>query len=237
MLKVTLGLYTLAVMVLVLVGRRLILKTVESFNTYLRCGGGRSESSDDAVPSGSDDTRPPAQGGLRFRGAMEQRGERHQGNDQLDLVGGEDDGGDSPAFSPASPVVLGEDDNGNRRAPPFNVFGPQPEPEPEVVDVVRQGPEIVEVLPPPVVVFLAPRTGRKYHVRSRCHGLLSATAVRSAVLCRGCLEGQIQDQDLFCVAGGLVNMQKLRRGVRRATSRSMEGAGGAWSRRKGLERF
>ena len=81
--------------------------------------------------------------------------------------------GRSPSFSPVSPWIPAD---GRQRPAPYNVFGPQVG-RPQRDDRPGGG---VEPLAPPVVVFLAPRSGQKYHTTCQCQGLQRANAVRSA---------------------------------------------------------
>ena len=152
-----------------------------------------------------DDASSSAQeGSLRFRGAMHQRGER--GVDGLGASRSEEDvlTGISCACrtrrqrqSDAGTVQClrtPSDQPGQRADAPE--------------EHVREGIDAEEVPVPPLLVYIAPKSGKRYHVRSMCHGLLTASGVRSEIVCRDCLDGGIGVQPLFGYPGGLRHVSR-----------------------------
>lgn len=202
------GLYTLAVAILVLVGKWICQRAIREAMNCFRSRSAGSRSVDERGSGMRTDTSSSAQeGSLRFRGAMQQRGVDGRGASRS-----EEEPEPSPPFSPASPVLAGPDGNGNRMPEPFNVFGPrvdQPGQRAEdPQEPAREGREAEEVPVPPLLVYVAPKSGKRYHVKSRCQGLLTASGVRSDILCRDCLDGEIGVRPLFGYPGGLKHVSK-----------------------------
>ena len=153
---------------------------------------GRDRGVEDRLAEGGSEVRPDA---------GERRRDRDRGEEGSS--GSYEEGPESsPPFSYASPVRASPDSEGNPPPEPFNVFGPRPPPPPAPEDA-GAGP-----MQPPVVVYLAPRSGQRYHTRNRCQSLTQALSVRSAVLCRECMQEALVDQTLYGTNGGLLHMSR-----------------------------